>query len=39
MPPPDPTGARFANVPLDAAYELGVRERDQGVELQPFADG
>jgi hypothetical protein len=30
---------RELRLPQGAAYELGVRERDHGVELQPFPDG
>jgi hypothetical protein len=26
-------------VPGGAAYELGMRERDHGMPIQPFADG
>jgi hypothetical protein len=26
-------------VPCGAAYELGMRERDHGIEIQPYPDG
>jgi hypothetical protein len=32
-------GARTLTVAGGAAYELGMREHDHGMEIQPFGDG
>ena len=33
------TGAAGLSVPAGATYELGMRERDHGIALQPYPDG
>jgi hypothetical protein len=35
----DGAGPRELNVRGAAAYELGMRERDHGIPIQPFPDG
>jgi len=32
-------GGESFHTPHGAAYELGMREKDHGMEIQPFSDG